>query len=162
LVGFPGVRRKREDELHDEQSSWLAGRVVVTYRQVERFATQLPETVAAMSYGTPSLKVNRKFLARLRTEMADELDPDGGPYGEVLVLKLADLGHKAALLAADTAAFFTLPHYDGHASVLVRLDRVDPDELSELILESWHALAPRRAIALVPNEPRPLTTDPAE
>jgi hypothetical protein len=135
---------------------------MVTYRQVERFTTQLPETVAAMSYGTPSLKVNRKFLARLRTEMADEVDPDGAPYGEVLVLKLADLGEKAALLSGDAGAFFTLPHYDGHASVLVRLDRVDPDELSELILESWHTLAPRRAIALVPNHLTAMAPGPVE
>ena len=34
------------------------------------------------------------------------------------------------------------PHYDGHPSVLVRLEAVDPSELAELLEEAWRLRAP--------------------
>ena len=53
-------------------------------------------------------------MCRLRT------DPDA------LVLRVVDLGEREALLQGQPDAFFTTPHYDGHPSVLVRLEVVDP------------------------------------
>jgi len=40
--------------------------------------------------------------------------------------------------------FFTIPHFDGYAAVLVRLDRVALDELDELIEDAWRLRAPKR------------------
>lgn len=48
-----------------------------------------------------------------------------------------------ARLRSD-AAFFTTPHYDGHGSILVDLDRIAPDQLAELIEEAWRHRAPAR------------------
>ena len=55
---------------------------------------------------------------------------------------VSDLGDKDALIAANLTAFYTTPHYEGYAAVLVNLDAVDLDELRELITESWRLTAP--------------------
>jgi hypothetical protein len=62
----------------------------------------------------------------------------------VLVCWRDSLEVREVLLAADPWTFFTTDHYAGHASVLVRLDRVELDELSELLIEAWDARAPKR------------------
>lgn len=54
------------------------------------------------------------------------------------------LGAKEALLADDPDVYFTTPHFDGYPAVLVRLDRIAIDELTELIVEAWLARAPKR------------------
>ena len=56
-----------------------------------------------------------------------------------------DLGEREALLQGQPDAFFTTPHYDGHPSVLVRLEVVDAQELAELLEEAWRLRAPKRA-----------------
>ncbi len=57
--------------------------------------------------------------------------------GETLVVRVVDLEDKEALLRSDPDVFFTTPHYDGYPYVLIHLDRVDPEELAELIEEAW-------------------------
>jgi hypothetical protein len=74
-------------------------------------------------------------MCRLRT------NPDA------LVLRVSDMGEREALLQGEPDAFFSTPHYDGHPYVLVRLDAVDPEELSELVEEAWRIRAPKRLVA---------------
>ena len=127
---------------------------MASYQQVESFALSLPETTSSPSYNdSPALRVNKKMLARLRVEMAEEYDEaTGGPYGEVLMLKVADLGEKEALLTSDPRVFFTVPHYDGYAAVLVRLVLISEEEVEELVTESWMNLAPKRALKSYVNQ----------
>jgi hypothetical protein len=106
-----------------------------TWDDVVAIGTRLPGVEVTTSYGTPSLKVSGGFMCRLRT------DPDA------LVLRVADLGEREALLQGQPEAFFTTPHYDGHPSVLVRLEAVDCEELAELVEEAWRLRAPKRVIA---------------
>ncbi|GHG23500.1 hypothetical protein GCM10017567_48190 [Amycolatopsis bullii] len=87
---------------------------------------------ASTWYRTPALKVAGKGFARLRTEA------EGG------LVVLCGLDEKAALLDSGDAAFFTTPHYDGHGMVIVDLDRVDVDQLRELLEEAWRLRAPKR------------------
>ncbi len=87
-------------------------------------------------FGTPALKVAGKGgLCRLRT------DPDA------LVLRVIDMGEREALLQGNADVFFSTPHYDGYPYVLVRLEKVDPVELAELLEEAWRLRAPKRLIA---------------
>jgi hypothetical protein len=120
---------------------------VTSYAEIEAFVLTLPETTASPSYGgAPALRVNKKMFARLRGEMADETDDlTGEPYGEVLMVGVADLGEKEALLASDQRSYFTIPHYDGYPAVLVRLALADLEELRELLMEAWMRAAPKRA-----------------
>jgi hypothetical protein len=69
-----------------------------------------------------------------------------------LVLFVVDLDEKEALLASDPAKFFTTAHYDGHPTVLVRLEEVDVDELTELIVDAWRVKAPKRVLAAHEHE----------
>ena len=130
---------------------------MTTFAEVEAFALTLPETTSTPSYGgAPALRVNKSMFARLRGEMADDLDElTGEPYGEVLMVGVADLGEKEALLA-EGDAFFTVPHYDGHPAVLVRLALADEAELRELLVEAWMRRAPKRALAAYADTIGPL------
>jgi hypothetical protein len=102
----------------------------VTWAQVVAQASTLPEVAESTSYRTPSLKVAGRLMARLRTESE----------GALALRCTSD--EKAALVGSDDPAFFTIPHYDGHDYVLVDLDRVDRDELFELLDAAWHVVAP--------------------
>jgi hypothetical protein len=122
---------------------------MTSFADVQRFALTLPETASTPSYGGhPALRVNKKMFARLRGEMADDVDPTTGePYGDVLMVGVADVGEKEALLTTDPDTYFTIPHYDGYPAVLVRLAAADEEELRELVLEAWLRAAPKRAVA---------------
>ena len=105
---------------------------MTTWEDVVRLASALPEVEAATWYRTPALKVAGKGFARLRTEA------EGG------LVVMCGLDEKAALLESGDAAFFTTPHYDGHGSIIVDLERVDVDQLRELLEEAWRRKAPPR------------------
>jgi hypothetical protein len=101
---------------------------------LRRIALSLPRTTEQPSYGTPGFRVADKLFARIREE-------------GIAVVWCADLTEKDALIAADPRKFFTIPHYDGHTSVLVRLESVDSDELTELLTDAWRCRASRRLVA---------------
>ncbi|MEW1843953.1 MmcQ/YjbR family DNA-binding protein [Nonomuraea angiospora] len=108
---------------------------MVTEDDVRRLALALPETVEKTMYGTPAFYVRGKWFARVREE------------GDVLVLPVGSEEEKAGLIAAEPAAFFTTPHYDGSAAVLVRFGAVDAGEMGELLADAWRLRAPRRLAA---------------
>lgn len=103
-----------------------------TWDDVVAIAKDLPEVEESTWFRTPSLKVAGKGFARLRTEA------EGG-----LVL-MCELTEKEALLASGDPAFYTTPHYDGYGAILVDLDRVDPEQLTELVEEAWRLKAPAK------------------
>lgn len=105
-----------------------------TWEDVVAAGLALPEVEESTWAGTPALKVRGRSFCRLRT----------GP--DALVLRVADMGEREALLQGQPEAFFTTPHYDGHPYVLVRLEAVDPQELAELLEEGWRAMAPKRVV----------------
>ena len=95
---------------------------------------RLPEVEVGTSFRTPALRVRGKGICRLRT----------GP--DALVLRVTDLGEREALLQRQPDVFFSTPHYDGYPYVLVRLDRIDPVELAELLEDAWRLRAPKRVV----------------
>jgi hypothetical protein len=104
---------------------------VATADDVRRIALSLPETSEKPWYGAPGFRVKDKGFLRIRSEA------EGG-----LVVFVSDLGEKEALLGAEPEKYFTTPHYDGHATVLVNLAAVGFDELRGLITDSWMLKAP--------------------
>ena len=107
-----------------------------TWEDVVEIGMRFPRVEETTSYGTPALKVkSRGGICRMRT------DPDA------LVLRVIDMEEREALLQGDPATFFTIPHYDGYPYVLVHLDRVDRQELVELLEEAWRVRASKRSIA---------------
>ena len=69
------------------------------------------------------------------------------PQGSILAAWVGDLGVKEALLADAPEIYFTTPHFDGYRLVLARLDRMDPTELTELVVDAWVTRAPQRLAA---------------
>ena len=69
------------------------------------------------------------------------------PQLDVLVLPVASEGEKHTLIAAEPDIFFTEPHYDGYAAVLVRIANIEVDELTEMVTDSWRVVAPRALVA---------------
>ena len=64
------------------------------------------------------------------------------PDGPILAVRVADLAEKDAVLATSSTAFFTIPHFDGYAAVLIQLKSVEMPELREAIVDAWLACAP--------------------
>ena len=106
-----------------------------TWNDVLAVAERLPGVEVGQSYGTPSLKVRNKFMCRLRTR------PDA------LVMRVIDLEDRDALLKGNPGVYFITPHYKEYPVVLVRLEQIDPTELSELVEDAWRLQAPKRLVA---------------
>jgi hypothetical protein len=72
---------------------------------------------------------------------------DDAPTGEILGARVEHEGAKLALIESDPELYFTIPHFDGYAAILVLLERIDLDELEELVIEAWLVRAPKRLAA---------------
>lgn len=109
--------------------------MAVTIDEVRAVALALPGAYEQPSHGDrPSWRTKLRMFAWVRE------DP------EALVVWVASVEEKDALLTSDPATFATTSHYDGVPIVLVDLDAVDPDEAAELVTESWRLRAPRRLV----------------
>ncbi len=113
---------------------------------VRRIALDLPETAERSSRGLASWRVRDKLFVWERPLRSADLRAlgDEAPTGPILGARVEHLGAKEALLADDPGVYFTTPHFDGYAAVLVRLDVIPSEELEELVVEAWLASAPKR------------------
>jgi hypothetical protein len=66
---------------------------------------------------------------------------------DIAVLYVGDEAEKQALLLGEPDLFFTNAGYDGWPLVMLRLERVDPARLEELILDAWRMRAPTELAA---------------
>ena len=122
---------------------------VTTMADLDELALSMPHTTKDVSDdGRPSYFVHGKLFCCHRSRRSDAIDPEtGGRLDDVLLFRVADAGAKDLLLADDRGVFFTTPHFDGYAAVLMRtgdLVRVDRDELQELVVEAWLTKAQKR------------------
>ncbi|MET8307235.1 MULTISPECIES: MmcQ/YjbR family DNA-binding protein [unclassified Micromonospora] len=61
---------------------------------------------------------------------------------DIAVLYVGDEAEKQALLLGEPDVFFTTPAYDGLPLVMLRLERVDVDRLTELVTDAWRMRVP--------------------
>ena len=127
---------------------------MATWDDVRRIVADLPETAEASTFGNVAWKVKGKLMVWERPlRAADRVAlGDDAPDGEILGAAVADEGIKHALIADRPDVYFTTPHFDGYAAVLIRLEAIDVDELAEVITEAWLAKAPKRLAANFPTE----------
>ena len=113
---------------------------------VARIALALPETVEGTSYGNRAWHVRKKtFVWERPLRRADRAALGAeAPDGPILGASVEHVGAKDALIADQPGVFFTTPHFDGYAAILVRLDRIALSDLDEVIVEAWLARAPKR------------------
>lgn len=117
----------------------------MTFDDVAAVALELPETDEGTSYGSRAWKVKGKLFAWERPFRKADLKRFGDdpvPGGPILGLAVDDLEEKEVVLAQDRRGFFTIPHFDGFAAVLVQLDEADDDDVREAIVDAWLCKAP--------------------
>jgi len=122
---------------------------MATMADLDRLARAMPLTTKEVSdEGRPSYSVHGKLLCCHRGRRPDAIDSKSGErLDDVLMFRVADQGVKELLLADDRGVFFTTPHFDGYAAVLLRipnLARLDQEEVGDLVIEAWLTRAQKR------------------
>jgi hypothetical protein len=119
---------------------------VASWDDVRRIALGLPDTSERLSRGLASWRVrDMGFVWERPLRPADvQALGDAASTGPILGARVEHLDMKEALLAANPDVYFTTPHFNGYAAVLVRLERIGLDELEDVIVEAWFARAPAR------------------
>lgn len=122
---------------------------VATMADLDELALAMPQVTKDVSDdGRPSYSVHGKSFCFHRSRRPDALDPETRErLDDVVVFRVDDLDVKELLLADARGVFFTTPHWDGYAAVLVRipnLGRLERDELRDLVVDAWLTRAQKR------------------
>lgn len=122
---------------------------MATWDDVRRIVGELPEVESRPAWGNTMWRVKGKgFVWERPLGKKDRADLGAAaPNGEILGVRVADEGVKQAFIADDPSIYFTIPHFDGYPAVLVRLDEIDVDELTEVVTEAWLDRAPKKLAA---------------
>ena len=119
---------------------------MATIEDVSELASQLPEATEGERHGNRAWFVAGKVFAWERPFSKADLRRFGEqppPDGPILAVSVGDLHEKEAILAANPDSFFTIPHFDGYAAVLIQLRLVSPAALRSALADGWLACAPR-------------------
>lgn len=125
-----------------------------TVEDIHEIARSLPGVTlggARGRLGTTVYQVSRRSFIFFRNPRPDAVDPQTGErYDDVIVFWVDSALEKEAILSDTSLPFFTTPHFDGHASVLLRGSRVGEltrDELAGFVEAAWLSRAGPRAVA---------------
>jgi hypothetical protein len=99
-------------------------RSTINFDTVRKIGLTFPGVDESTAYGSPALKVRGKLLACVPVHRSAE-------PGSLVVC--VDFDDRAELLAAAPDVYYVTDHYVGYASVLVRLSRVTPGVLRDLL-----------------------------
>lgn len=122
---------------------------MVTLDEVSVLAGRLPEVVEEERDGNRRWAVGGKVFAWERSFSKADIKRFGDerpPVGPIVAIRVADLGEKEAVLAEERPGFFTIPHFNGYAAVLVALREVQLRRLEESLVDGWLSCAPRRLV----------------
>jgi len=98
-----------------------------TFETVRQIALALPSVEDGLSYGAPALKVGKKMFVRLREDLNS-------------IVVLTTFEEREELMSTEPDTYYITDHYLHYEYVLVSLERVGEDALSDLIRRS-HTLA---------------------
>jgi hypothetical protein len=98
--------------------------MAVTFESVRRMALEMEKVEEGTSYGTAAFKVGGQLMARLREDL------------DSLVVR-SDFEVRAELMAADPETYYITDHYLNYEWMLVRLGRVHPDAMRDLLRGAW-------------------------
>jgi hypothetical protein len=98
------------------------------FEAVRASAASLPDVEVTTSWGAPALKVRGKMFVCMAVNKAAEPN--------TLVVRM-DITQRDALIEEDPATYYLKDHYVGYPCVLVRLSRVHPDALRDLVMTGY-------------------------
>ena len=117
-------------------------------KDLDKLALSMPQTTKDVSdEGRPTYLVHGKWFCFHRRPRPDAVDADGRRLEDVLVFRVDDLDVKDMVLADPRGLFFTTPHWNGFAAVLMRipdLKQLDRKELRDLVVDAWLTKAQKR------------------
>ena len=118
---------------------------MVSLEEAARLAMALPEVTEGERHGHRTWYVTGKGFAWERAFSKADIRRFGTatpPDGPILAVRVADLGEKEAVLATPPKGFFTIPHFDGYAALLIQLKAAGKRAVREAIVDGWLACAP--------------------
>lgn len=125
----------------------------MTFADVEAFTTALPGVTVGVKWRNRTYLVGDKGFAWQRPLSKADLARYGDetpPKGELLAVRVAGLDAKDALLAMELPGFFTIPHFNGYAAVLIELRKARVKDVRAAILDAHRTVA----ADLPPRRPR--------
>jgi hypothetical protein len=132
----------------------------MTFDDVDAIATGLPGVTVGTSWGNRTWKVNGRGFAWHRPLNKADIERFGDetpPQGEILAVRVESLDAKDALLAIAPPGFFTIPHFNGYAAVLIALRKARAKDVRAALLDAFRAMAaalPARKRALARKKKR--------
>jgi hypothetical protein len=120
----PGNRGPRHHE-HGRQVQAARGDA---FAPVEAIGRTLPDVEVATTFGQPALKVRGRMFVCIASHRSAE--------PATLVVRM-DIPDRDALIDEDPATYYLKDHYVGYPCVLVRLSRVHPDALRDLVVSAY-------------------------
>jgi len=95
-----------------------------TFEQIRKVALSFPDVEEGTTYGSPSFKVGGQFFACLTSHRSAEPG--------TLVVRM-DFERRDELVAADPDVYYLKDHYVGYPCVLVRISKIHPDALRDIL-----------------------------
>jgi hypothetical protein len=107
---------------------------MVSATQLRELAMGLPGAEERETWGHPTFRVRDKIFSSMSDDAA------------IATVK-ASPEDQAVLVGDDPETFGVASHVGRYGWTTIRLDRIDADELRELVTEAWRRTAPKRAVA---------------
>src|SRR5688500_6107513 len=95
------------------------------FKPVEAIGRTLPDVDVTTTWGKPALKVRGRMFVCIASHKSAEPDT---------LVVMMDFADRDALIEDDPDTYYLKDHYVGYPCVLVRLSRVHPDALRDLVI----------------------------
>ena len=123
--------------------------MAATIEDVEEIVAALPDVEEIRQHGRRAWATSGRAFAWIRPFSKADLrrfaeNDTKPPDGPILAVRVHDRLEKDAAIAANPTAFFTIPHFDGYAALLVELRRVTKRALRQALLDGHRACAAPR------------------
>lgn len=115
----------------------------VTAAQLKKIALSFPQAQEKPSYGKPAYVIVKKFFTRFRAE------------DNALVVIVDSMHTRDMMLELDPKTYFITEHYRDYPSVLVRMERVTPEEVRVMLERRWRAIAPKKLVKAMDEDAPP-------